>query len=49
MEFQTFYQYFLHTKEWAYLFMFVTLPLYVVFWNLVLYRPGDNDRRRRKK
>lgn len=48
MEFQTFYDYFLHTKEWAYLLMFLTLPLYVLFWNLFLYRPGNDKRKRRR-
>ena len=29
MEFHTFYDYFLYTKSWAYVMMFVVLPLYV--------------------
>lgn len=49
MEFHTFYDYFLYTKEWAYLLMFLTLPLYVLFWNLFLYKPGNDKRRRRRK
>lgn len=36
MEFSTFYQYFLYTKTWAYIMMFLTLPIYVLFWNFVL-------------
>ena len=37
MEFHTFYDYFLYTKSWAYVMMFVTLPLYVIVWNTLLY------------
>lgn len=37
MEFHTFYDYFLYTKSWAYAMMFVVLPLYVVYWNFVLF------------
>lgn len=47
MEFHTFYDYFLYTKSWAYVMMFVVLPLYVVYWNFVLFprkkgRNGDS-------
>ena len=35
--FSTFYEYFLYTKTWAYGLMFVTLPAFVAYWNLVLY------------
>lgn len=44
MEFPTFYSYFLYTKNWAYLMMFIVLPLYVAYWNIILYR----KRRKRK-
>lgn len=37
MEFPTFYSYFLYTKNWAYIMMIVVLPLYVLYWNLILY------------
>ncbi len=43
MEFPTFYSYFLYTKTCAYLMMILVLPLYVAYWNLVLYR----DRKKR--
>lgn len=43
MEFNTFYQYFLYTKNWAYIMMFVVLPLYVLYWNFVL-NPGKKKR-----
>lgn len=42
MDFPTFYSYFLYTKSWAYIMMIIVLPLYVVFWNLVLYSPKRN-------
>ena len=45
MEFDTFYQYFLYTTSWAYVMMFVVLPLYVAYWNFVLYP----DKKGRKK
>ena len=37
MEFHTFYQYFLYTKSWAYVMMFIVLPLYVWYWNFILF------------
>ena len=37
MEFPIFYDYFLFTKSLAYIMMFVVLPLYVLYWNTVLY------------
>ena len=43
MEFPTFYSYFLYTKNWAYIMMFVVLPLYVAYWNLVLYKGRKNN------
>ena len=43
MEFNTFYQYFLFTKSWAYVMMFVVLPVYVLHWNFVLF-PDKKDR-----
>ena len=45
MEFHTFYDYFLYTKSWAYVMMFVVLPLYVLYWNFVLFpdkKKGNN-------
>lgn len=35
--FATFYSYFLYTKCWAYILMFITLPVFVMFWNYVLF------------
>lgn len=35
--FATFYDYFLFTKTWAYGLMFVTLPAFFIFWNVVLF------------
>lgn len=46
MEFHTFYDYFLFTKSWAYAMMFVVLPLYVLYWNFVLFpekKKGNNS------
>lgn len=43
------YDYFLYTKNWAYVMMFVTLPVYVLYWNTVLFPKkgpwlfGDDD------
>lgn len=37
MDFPTFYSYFLYTKSWAYIMMIIVLPVYVVYWNLILY------------
>jgi hypothetical protein len=37
MEFSTFYEYFLYTKSWAYIMMLIVLPVYVLYWNFVLY------------
>lgn len=37
MHFYTFYDYFLYTKSWAYVMMFIVLPLYVLYWNFVLF------------
>ena len=35
MHFDTFYQFFIYSKNWAYIMMFITLPLFVVFWNTI--------------
>ncbi len=40
--FATFYEYFLTTKSWAYLLMFVTLPAFVCYWNFILYPLKQN-------
>ncbi|MDR1776669.1 MAG: hypothetical protein LBR31_02405 [Desulfovibrio sp.] len=37
MEFNTFYDYFLFTKSFAYVMMFIVLPVYVIYWNCVLF------------
>ena len=44
MEFDTFYQYFLYTKNWAYVMMFIVLPVYVLYWNFVLYPEKKNNK-----
>ena len=41
MHFDTFYQFFIYSKNWAYIMMFITLPLFVVFWNTILYPTQD--------
>jgi len=35
--FSTFYEYFLYTKSWAYVLMFVTIPVFIGFWSYVLF------------
>ncbi len=35
--FETFYSYFLYTKSWAYVLMFIALPTFVAYWNYVLF------------
>ena len=37
MEFPTFDRYVLYTKNWAYIMMFIVLPLYVLYWNYILF------------
>ena len=52
MEFHTFYDYFLFTKSWAYVMMFIVLPLYVLYWNFVLFpdkKKGNNSPKRKTK
>ena len=44
MEFHTFYDYFLYTKNWAYVMMFVTLPVYVLYWNTCLLYTSPSPR-----
>lgn len=46
MDFPTFYSYFLYTKNWAYIMMIIVLPLYVFYWNLILYSPKDKTRKK---
>lgn len=43
MEFDTFYQYFIYSKNWAYILMIITLPLFVLFWNTCIYPTKDKD------
>lgn len=38
MDFPTFYDYFIYTKNWAYIMMIIVLPLYVFYWNVILFR-----------
>jgi hypothetical protein len=35
--FETFYSYFLYTKSWAYILMFIILPTFVAYWNYILF------------
>lgn len=44
MEFPTFYSYFLYTKNFAYIMMIIVLPLYVLYWNLILYPLRKNKK-----
>ena len=37
MVLNTFYQCFLVTESWAYVVMFVVLPVYVQYWSVVLF------------
>lgn len=46
MEFPTFYSYFLYTKNLAYIMMFIVLPVYVIYWNLILFRGGKKNKKR---
>lgn len=41
--FATFYDYFLFTKTWAYGLMFITLPAFVAYWNIVLFPCKKED------
>ena len=43
MHFDTFYQFFIYSKNWAYIMMFITLPLFVVFCNKILYPTQDKE------
>lgn len=43
MDFPTFYSYFLYSKNWAYLLMFIVLPIYVWYWNVVLFPSKRSD------
>lgn len=43
MEFPTFYSYFLYSKNWAYVLMIITLPIYVWYWNVILFPRKPKD------
>ncbi len=43
MHFDTFYQYFLFSKSWAYIAIICILPIFALFWNTVLYPTKDKD------
>ena len=43
MEFDTFYQYFLYSKSWAYILIILTLPVFAIYWNTVIYPTKDKD------
>ncbi len=43
MHFDTFYQYFLFSKSWAYLLLFCIPPLFALYWNTVIYPTKDKD------
>ncbi len=48
MEFHTFYQYCLFSTGWDYVMMFVVLPVYVLYWNFVLF-PDKKERKNGSK
>ncbi|MDO5536656.1 MAG: hypothetical protein Q4F72_03910 [Desulfovibrionaceae bacterium] len=43
MHFDTFYQYFLFSKSWAYIAIICILPLFAFFWNTAIYPTKDKD------
>ncbi len=43
MHFDTFYQYFLFSKSWAYICIILILPIFALFWNTVIYPTKDKD------
>lgn len=43
MHFDTFYQYFLFSKSWAYISIICILPIFAFFWNTVIYPTKDED------
>ncbi len=43
MEFDTFYQYFIYSKNCAYIAIILILPIFALFWNFVLYPTKDPD------
>ena len=43
MHFDTFYQYFLFSKSWAYLLLFIIPPLFAFYWNTAIYPTKDKD------
>lgn len=43
MEFDTFYQYFIYSKNWAYISIILILPIFAVLWNTLIYPTKDED------
>lgn len=43
MEFDTFYQYFIYSKNWAYISIILTLPIFAIIWNTIIYPTKDKD------
>ena len=43
MEFDTFYQYFIYSKNWAYISIILILPIFALFWNTIIYPTKDKD------
>ena len=43
MEFDTFYQYFIYSKNWAYISIILILPTFALIWNTIIYPTKDTD------
>ncbi len=43
MEFDTFYQYFIYSKNWAYISIILILPIFALIWNTIIYPTKDKD------
>ena len=41
MEFDTFYQYFIYSKNWAYISIILILPTFALIWNTIIYPTKD--------
>ena len=43
MEFDTFYQYFLYSKNWVYISIILIPPVFAILWNTLIYPTKDED------
>ncbi len=43
MHFDTFYQYFLFSKNWAYISIILILPVFALYWNTCIYPTKDKE------